>query len=203
MRPSCIGTSRQFYSRQACSSVACGDFTHWYSRPSLYQLVRPGTEHCGEMFRTRNWSNRGLNPGRGARLYRLSSRDSKPFLKVIHGVSWAPQEQHSKMAQLKAHLPCIQTEGLVRFSVGTLTNRAYVFVVFFTPSGHILTAFGCAAAQAISREPPGVAVRVRAQIMLCEICGGHSRTGAGFLRFTLPTLFHIHNHNSGRLQCPI
>jgi hypothetical protein len=41
---------------------------------------------------------------------------------------------------------------------------------------------GHAIAQAVSRRLPTAAVRVRAQVRSCEICGGQSGTGAGFLR---------------------
>jgi hypothetical protein len=39
-----------------------------------------------------------------------------------------------------------------------------------------------AIAQAVSRRLPTTAARVRAQVRSCGICGGHSSTGAGFLR---------------------
>jgi hypothetical protein len=45
--------------------------------------------------------------------------------------------------------------------------------------------------QAVSRRLPTAAVRVRAQVRSCEIYGGRSVTGAGFLRvlpFPLPSL---------------
>jgi hypothetical protein len=49
----------------------------------------------------------------------------------------------------------------------------------------------CAIAQGVSSWLPTAAVRVRAQVRLCEICGDQSGTGAGFLRvlqFPLPIL---------------
>jgi hypothetical protein len=45
-----------------------------------------------------------------------------------------------------------------------------------------LTTQGRAIAQAVSRRLPTAAVRVRAQVKSCGICGGQSDTGAGFLR---------------------
>jgi hypothetical protein len=50
---------------------------------------------------------------------------------------------------------------------------------------------GRAIAKAVSRQLPFSAARVRSQVRSCGICGGHSGTGAGFLRlrrFTLPVL---------------
>jgi hypothetical protein len=47
----------------------------------------------------------------------------------------------------------------------------------------------CAIAQAVSRWLPTAAARVRARVWSCEICGGQSVAGAGFLRvlrFPLP-----------------
>jgi hypothetical protein len=52
-----------------------------------------------------------------------------------------------------------------------------------------LISLDCAIAQAVSRRLPNAAARVRAQVRSCEICGGQSGTGAGFLqvlRFLLP-----------------
>jgi hypothetical protein len=54
---------------------------------------------------------------------------------------------------------------------------------------HLL--LGRAIAQAVSRRLPAAAVRVRAQVRSCRICGGQSGSGAGFirvLRFPLPIL---------------
>jgi hypothetical protein len=50
---------------------------------------------------------------------------------------------------------------------------------------------GRAIAQAVNSRFPTAAVRVRAQVRSCGICGGQSGTGAGFLRalgFPLPIL---------------
>jgi hypothetical protein len=50
---------------------------------------------------------------------------------------------------------------------------------------------GRAIAQAVSRWLPTAAARVRSQVRSCEICGGQSSTGAGFIRvlqFPLPIL---------------
>jgi hypothetical protein len=50
---------------------------------------------------------------------------------------------------------------------------------------------GRAIAQAVSRRLPTAAARVRSQLRSCEIYGGQSGTGAGFLRvlrFPLPIL---------------
>jgi hypothetical protein len=55
----------------------------------------------------------------------------------------------------------------------------------------LLTQSGRAVAQAVSRRLPTAAARVRAQVRSCGICGGHSGSGAGFLRvlrFPLPIL---------------
>jgi hypothetical protein len=41
---------------------------------------------------------------------------------------------------------------------------------------------GRATAQAVSRQFPTAAARVRAQVRSCGVCGGQSVTGAGFLR---------------------
>jgi hypothetical protein len=52
-------------------------------------------------------------------------------------------------------------------------------------------------AQTISRRLPTAAVRDRAQVRSCEICGGQSATGAGFLRvllFPLPIIPSILPH---------
>jgi hypothetical protein len=51
--------------------------------------------------------------------------------------------------------------------------------------------YGCAKAQAISRQLLMAAARDRVQVRSCGICGGQSGNGAGFLRvlqFTLPIL---------------
>jgi hypothetical protein len=51
--------------------------------------------------------------------------------------------------------------------------------------------FGRAIAQAVSRRLPTAAVRIRAQVRSCGICGGQIGTGAGFLqalRSPLPIL---------------
>jgi hypothetical protein len=42
--------------------------------------------------------------------------------------------------------------------------------------------YGRAIAQAVSHWLPTAAVRVRARVWSCELCGGQSGTGAGFLR---------------------
>jgi hypothetical protein len=50
---------------------------------------------------------------------------------------------------------------------------------------------GRAIAQAVSRQVPTAAARVRAHVRSCGICGGQIGTGAGFLRvlrFPLPML---------------
>jgi hypothetical protein len=50
---------------------------------------------------------------------------------------------------------------------------------------------GRAIAQAVSRQLPTAAARIRARVRSCGICGGQSGTGAGFLRvlrFPLPIL---------------
>jgi hypothetical protein len=51
-----------------------------------------------------------------------------------------------------------------------------------------------AIAQAVSRRLPTTAAWVQAQVRSCEICGGQSGTGAGFLRplrFPLPILIPL------------
>jgi hypothetical protein len=56
---------------------------------------------------------------------------------------------------------------------------------------YITLVIGRAIAQAVNRQLSTAAVRVRAQVNLCGICGGQSGTGAGFfrvLRFPLPIL---------------
>jgi hypothetical protein len=55
-----------------------------------------------------------------------------------------------------------------------------------------------AVAQGVSRRVLTAAVRVRAGVKSCGICGGQSGNGAGFLtvlRFVLP-LLHNHQHLS-------
>jgi H+/Cl- antiporter ClcA len=47
----------------------------------------------------------------------------------------------------------------------------------FPPNVHL----GRAIAQAVSRRLPTATAWVRAQVRLCEICGGRSGTGASFL----------------------
>jgi hypothetical protein len=51
---------------------------------------------------------------------------------------------------------------------------------------------GRAIAQAVSRRLPKAAVRIRARVRSCGICGGWSGTGAGF-QFSFHRLFHIHH----------
>jgi hypothetical protein len=75
-------------------------------------------------------------------------------------------------------------------------------VVFLTPSRQ-----GRAVAQAVSRWLPTAAARVRVRAA-CEVCGGQSGTGAGFLRvlrFPLPIIFHqfLHHHNHPGHNRPI
>jgi hypothetical protein len=62
---------------------------------------------------------------------------------------------------------------------------------------------GRAVAQAVSHRLPTAAALVPVQVRSCDICGGQSGTGAGFLRvlrFPLPILIHrlllIHRHLS-------
>jgi hypothetical protein len=50
------------------------------------------------------------------------------------------------------------------------------------PYPFLHTLHGRATAQAVSRRLPTTAARVPAQVKSCGICGGHSGTGAGFLR---------------------
>jgi hypothetical protein len=53
---------------------------------------------------------------------------------------------------------------------------------------------------AFSHRLPIAAAQVRVRVKLCEICGGQSGTGVGFIRvlwFPLPIAFHqlLHNHH--------
>jgi hypothetical protein len=51
---------------------------------------------------------------------------------------------------------------------------------------------GRAVGQAVSRQLPTAAVRVRARVRSCGICGGQSGNGAGFLRvLRFPLLIRI------------
>jgi hypothetical protein len=74
-------------------------------------------------------------------------------------------------------------------------ERCKTALKFLQPSGTVVTKIntaGRAIAQAVSRQVPRAAARVRAQVTICGICGGQSDTGAGFilvLRFPLPLLF--------------
>jgi hypothetical protein len=82
-----------------------------------------------------------------------------------------------------------------------VTNR--IFAVFITAN----TFIGITIAQAVSRQLPTVAARVRSQVRSCGICDAQSGTGASFLRllpFPLsilipPTAPHRYNRpNSDR-----
>jgi hypothetical protein len=58
----------------------------------------------------------------------------------------------------------------------------------------VKVSLGHAIAQAVTRRPPTVVARVRAQVRTCRISGGQSGTGAGFLRvfrFPLPILIPL------------
>jgi hypothetical protein len=63
----------------------------------------------------------------------------------------------------------------------------------------LISCLGRAIAQAVSRQFPTAVARVRAQVRSRGICGGHSGTGAGFLRvlrFPLPILIPTASHSS-------
>jgi hypothetical protein len=62
---------------------------------------------------------------------------------------------------------------------------------------------GLAVAQAVSRQPPTTAARVRFQVKSCGIYGRQNDTGAGFLRvrqFPLPVLIPPITYHPGLVQ---
>jgi hypothetical protein len=64
---------------------------------------------------------------------------------------------------------------------------------------------GCAIAQAVSHRLPTAAVRVRAKVRSCGICGGQSGTRAGYLGVFLipPTAPHSSSIIRGRYNGPV
>jgi hypothetical protein len=101
---------------------------------------------------------------------------------------------------------CVRRRGVTTSLLGLLAIRIteVPLYFFYFYVGHLTTLSGRDIAQWVSRRLPTAAVRVRAQVRLCGICGGKSGTGAGFLwalRSPLPILIpqtapntHTHTH---------
>jgi hypothetical protein len=87
--------------------------------------------------------------------------------------------------QASSAMQCIKGACVFSFLVNILTCWSY------TQLTYELLYVGRAIAQEVSRRLPTATARVRAQDRSCEICGGQSGTGTGFLRvlrFPLPIL---------------
>jgi hypothetical protein len=122
-----------------------------------------------------------------------------------------------KLFKMKQHgSRCVQGRSSVRISAGVLAilregfswffsvppdkcrhstsmrTRSLAWKLFPIHYSQVITTFGRAITQAVSRRFPNATARVRVQLRSCGICCGQSGTWEGFLRvlrFPLPILF--------------
>jgi hypothetical protein len=82
-------------------------------------------------------------------------------------------------------------------SAGPILFCIYLYCKLGTcHSFSVNTNYGCYIAQAVSCRLPTVAIRVRAHVRSCGICGGQSGTVVGFLRVLRCPLLHTHKKHA-------